>query len=43
MRPLAQLPGGQAVSIEEVYSDGYAAVRRIDGRVRWQDCHLCDR
>jgi len=27
----AYLPDGQLVVIEEVYSDGYASVRRIDG------------
>jgi len=27
----AYLPDGQLVVIEEVHSDGYAAVRRIDG------------
>lgn len=28
---LARLPDGQPVKIEEVHSDGYATVRRIDG------------
>ena len=28
---LAQLPDGQVVSIEIVYTDGYASVQRIDG------------
>lgn len=28
---LAQLPDGQLVLIEIVYTDGYASVRRIDG------------
>jgi len=28
---IARLPDGQRVRIEEVYSDGYATVRRIHG------------
>ena len=28
---LARLPDGQLVTVEEVHSDGYATVRRIEG------------
>ena len=31
---LARLPDGQLVKIEEVHSDGYATVRRIEGERR---------